>query len=276
MAKLLNGKKTSEKILNRLSDEVAAMTTKPRLDIVLAGDDFASRQYVDKKRKMGELVGIHVAVHEFDYDEEQDNVIEVIKGLNSNDMVNGIMVQLPLPEGLDRNIVLNTVDERKDVDGLSFASIGKLFSGVEGFVAATAMGIVRLLDEYEIGIAGKRVGIIGRGVLVGIPCAGLFLRRDASVTIVHSKSIDACSIARECDIVISAVGSAGLVDEKWIKKGAVVVDAGTSKSAAGKAVGDVNFEAVEPVASYITPVPGGVGPMTVACLLENVVAGMKK
>ncbi len=274
MTKLLNGKKVAEKIYENLKKEGRKLETAPTLVVVLVGNNPASLSYVGIKEKAARKIGIGFQRVDFSPStslrvNEQEILNKIIE-LNANPEISGIIVQLPLPKDLNQNKILNAILPEKDVDGLTIENLGQLFRGEDGLRPATPLGIIRLLSAYKIKIAGKNVVIVGRSNLVGKPLAHLFLEKDATVTVCHSKTKDLKSHTLTADILVSAAGKPDLIKENMIKKGAVVVDVGTTK-VGKKIVGDVDFEKVKKVASYITPVPGGIGPMTVAMLLSNVV-----
>ncbi|WKZ31572.1 MAG: bifunctional 5,10-methylenetetrahydrofolate dehydrogenase/5,10-methenyltetrahydrofolate cyclohydrolase [Candidatus Dojkabacteria bacterium] len=275
---LLDGKKTSEKILADIELKLSRHENMrmPRLDIFLIGDDFGSRKYVEMKKKVAERLGYTMTLHEYATDASKGEVLVDLETVNSSDSVDGCMIQLPLPGGWDSAELINEINVKKDVDGLTAASLGGLAVGSsEVFAPATPAGIMLLLDEYGIEVEGKSVVIIGKSQVVGIPLSLMMMARDATVTVCHIKTVGLEEICRTADILISATGQAGLVNEKFIKEEAVVVDVGISMGADGKLAGDVDFKAVEDLVSYITPVPGGVGPMTIAALMMNVYSGWK-
>jgi len=283
MSTILDGKSLAKKLQNSLESRVKQLSIKPRLDIIIVGDDYGSKLYVSMKKKMAEQLGISCVVHEFGEDTPEIEVINRIKTINADVTVHGLMVQLPLPSNFNEMAVINAINYSKDVDGLSALNLGLIFQSSSphsadsdaenSFLPATVLGIERLLNEYNIDVAGKETCIIGCSAVVGIPLAGLLLRKNATVTMCHSKTQDIKNISSRADIVVSATGIPKLVKTDWIKEGAVVIDVGTAKDPeTGKLCGDVDFEEVEPKVSFITPVPGGVGPMTVISLMENVVS----
>jgi methylenetetrahydrofolate dehydrogenase (NADP+)/methenyltetrahydrofolate cyclohydrolase len=239
--------------------------------VVLAGDDPASAVYVRNKEKAANEVGIRGAVHRLPASVSEAELLELVEQLNHDETVDGILVQLPLPHGLAADRIVERIEPRKDVDGLHPVNIGALWSGKAGLVPCTPLGCLRLLDEEKVPLEGARALIIGRSNLVGKPLGALLLARNATVTLAHSRTRDLAERCREAELLIAAVGSPGLVRGSWIRPGAVVLDVGTSRLESGKLAGDVDFAAAEAVASAITPVPGGVGPMTIAMLLENTV-----
>ena len=275
--KILDGKTLSEKILKQISETVQSISARPpRLDMIIVGNDFASEKYVMMKEKKAKEVGFDGAIHRLARDCTESEILQKISELNSYDLVDGFMVQLPIPGNHDSRKLIDTISVEKDVDGLTSTSLGRVFKGQEGFAPATAVGVMKLFAEYEIGIKGARVVIIGASDIIGLPLLGLMQLQGATVTIANEFTKDLSEITSQADIVVSAVGQPKLIKSKYIKLGAVVIDVGISKDPlTGKLSGDVDFEDVSNVAAYITPVPGGVGPMTVACLLENTLSAWK-
>lgn len=279
-AQILDGLQTAKTIRAELAQEVAAITEKtgviPSLAVVLVGEDPASVTYVNMKKKACLQAGMESSIHALPADSTQEQVKEVLNRLNDDNSIHGILVQHPVPKHLDENDILATVALRKDVDGISALSLGRLVLGEAQFVACTPLGIIELLDRYNIPIKGKRAVVVGRSIILGKPAALLLLERHATVTICHSRTEDLSAVCREADILVAAVGKAELIKGDWIKPGAAVIDAGYNRvEGRDKDVGDVDYEAAAKVASYITPVPGGVGPMTIAMLLRNTVAAAK-
>jgi methylenetetrahydrofolate dehydrogenase (NADP+)/methenyltetrahydrofolate cyclohydrolase len=276
---LLDGKQLSSEIKNRLKNEVCELTEKynimPKMAIVMAGENEASMIYVRNKVKAAELVGIKAQVIKLDASVTQEQMNETVDELNCDPSVHGIIVQLPLPKHLDEFEIINRIDDQKDIDGFHLLNKGRLFTGKSSFVPATPYGIIELLIRNHVEITGKRAVVVGRSNIVGKPVAMLLLDHDATVTIAHSKTHNLGEVTREADILVVAVGKANLITSDMVKPGAVVVDVGINRDQ-GKLCGDVDFEKVKDIASYITPVPGGVGPMTIAMLLVNTVEGYKK
>ncbi len=270
--KLLNGKKLSEKIYKKIKKKIDKLNLKPRLDIILVGEDYSSQLYVKMKKKKAEHLGIKAKVHKFETNSTEAEVLKLIDSLNKNPKTNGIMVQLPLPKHINMNKVLNKIDYEKDVDGLTAYNLGLIYQGKPNLIAATPLGIVKLLKEYKISLEGKVITIIGTSPYVGLPLVGLLNSMGGTITLCHSKTINIKQHSQKADILISATGQPHLIEKDWIKKQAIVIDVGIEKDPqTGKLVGDVNFEKVAPKTSFITPVPGGIGPMTVASLMDNVV-----
>ena len=266
---ILDGKAVSEKRLELLKEKIEESGLYPRLATVIVGSDPASQMYVRMKHRACEQVGIGSIGIDLPADASTERVLEVVVKLNNDPDINGILVQLPLPPGVDTGRVINAVAPNKDVDGFHPCNIGRLFSGDPLFAPCTPQGIMTILEEYRIPIAGKHAVVIGRSIDVGRPMAALLLNADATVTICHSKTGDLKEEARRADILVSAVGKAKFVGPDMVKEGAAVIDVGINHDEDGKLCGDVDFEAVKDVAGAITPVPGGVGPMTIATLMEN-------
>ncbi|WOX57391.1 bifunctional methylenetetrahydrofolate dehydrogenase/methenyltetrahydrofolate cyclohydrolase FolD [Methanoculleus receptaculi] len=266
---ILDGKAVSEKRLELLKEMIEESGLYPRLATVIVGEDPASQMYVRMKHRACERVGIGSIRIDLPADASTERVLEVIVKLNNDPDINGILVQMPLPPGVDTGRVINAVAPNKDVDGFHPCNIGRLFSGDPLFAPCTPQGIMTILEEYRIPIAGKHAVVIGRSIDVGRPMAALLLNADATVTICHSKTGDLKEEARRADILVSAVGKAKFVGPDMVKEGAAVIDVGINHDEDGKLCGDVDFEAVKDVAGAITPVPGGVGPMTIATLMEN-------
>jgi len=275
IARILDGLALSKIVREALKSRVDLLRTRgvvPRLDVLVAAQDPASVSYVRMKRMWAEK--IEMEGHSFDvtHDTSQGELLEKIAELNANPKVHGILLQHPLPKHLDEQEALLALGAEKDVDGISPQSLGRLVADLPGFRCATPLGIMKLLDHYDIPIQGKRAVVVGRSVILGKPAALMLLQKNATVTIAHSRTLDLPDLCREADILIAAVGKAEMIKGDWIKPGAVVVDAGYNRVEGRKGdVGDVEFESASQIAGWITPVPGGVGPMTVASLLSNAV-----
>lgn len=279
MAVIIDGKEVAKKTRENLKKEVEelkASNIKPKLAVIMVGDNAASKVYVKNKSKACNEVGVEYEEYFLDTNTTQKELIELIKKLNEDTSVNGILLQSPLPPHLDINEAFQTIDYRKDVDGFHPMNVGKLVLGQDTFVSCTPYGIMRLFEEYDIDLCGKNVVILGRSNIVGKPLVQCCLNKNATVTVCHSKTKDVTEAARNADVLISAIGKPNFVTENMVKDGAVVIDVGINRLDTGKIVGDVDFENVSKKASYITPVPGGVGPMTVAMLLNNVVKVAKQ
>jgi len=264
---LLDGKATAQKIIAGLKP--AANTS---LNIILAGDNPASLQYVAMKQKKADSIGLKTRLRHFPSISSTSQITELIQKLNTDTSVTAIMVQLPLPSSLDTFSILNSISPAKDADGLTAVNLGLLFQNrPEAIASATPLGVINLLAAYQIDLAGKNAVIIGRSPYIGLPLAALFLRQNATVTICHSHTQNLKNLCLSADILVSAVGKQNFITADMVKEGSVVIDIGLSPDSSGKLVGDIDFAEVSPKCSYITPVPGGIGPMTIAGLLENTV-----
>ena len=269
MAQILDGKNLREKLLADLKQKIDGFQVKPTLVVILVGENPASKIYVNNKKKTAEELGINSQVINYPADISEKELLEKIEELNQDKNVTAILVQLPLPEHISKENVINAIAPEKDVDGFTPYNFGKLFSGEEPTVyPCTPKGILLLLDEYNIELEGKHVVVIGRSNIVGRPLSQMLLNRNATVTVCHSRSN--LDIIKTADVVISAVGK-NIIEGEMLKFGSVVVDVGIFKDESGKTRGDVDFESSSQVASYISPVPGGVGPMTIASLMLNTV-----
>lgn len=274
---LIDGKAVAQKVRDEVKESVQKddFIYPPRLAIIRVGNDPASATYVKNKTKASQEVGIEVEdIHLTDC--TQESLESLIENLNYDEGVNGILVQLPLPSYLDSDKILNLINPKKDVDGFTDNSMGKLFANKKCTVACTPAGIMRLLDEYNIEVEGKKVVIVGRSNIVGKPMAALMLNRNATVTICHSKTKNLKEECLQADILIVAIGKLKFITADMVKEGAVVIDVGINRDENNKLCGDVDFENIAPKCSFITPVPGGVGPMTVAMLMKNTYEAMKK
>ena len=279
-AEILDGLALSKQIRLELKERVDRLRERriiPRLDVLVATQDPSSVKYVAMKKKWAEAIGIAGVSMEVTNDTNQADLIGRIMSLNANPLVHGVLVQHPLPKHLDETEVLLTLGHAKDVDGITPQSLGRLIADLPGFRCATPFGVIKLLEHYNIPFQGKRALVIGRSVIVGKPMALMLLQKHCTVTIAHSRTEDLVDRCREADILVAAVGRAEIVKGDWVKEGAVVVDCGYNRVEGRKGdVGDVEFESARERAAYITPVPGGVGPMTVATLLSNAVAAAEK
>jgi len=273
-ARILDGKSLAAATLAALKprvDALAARGVRPALAAILAGDDPASRVYVRNKSRACEQSGLRSELRTFPASVSEPELLDCVRALNADPAVHGIIAQLPLPGGIDPNRVLAAIAPEKDADGFHAQNLGALLQGRPRFVPGTPAGVVRLLEHAGTALAGRRAVVVGRSTIVGKPLALLLLQKDATVTICHSKSRDLESLARDADILVAAVGRANLITAPMVKPGACVIDVGINRLADGRLAGDVDFPAVREVAGAITPVPGGVGPMTVAMLIENTV-----
>lgn len=278
MSIILDGKITSKKIKENLKKEVDILKEKginPKLAVILVGEDKASKVYVKNKSKSCEQVGVEFEEYLFDETITQEELINKIDELNNDDTVTGILLQSPIPRHLNEQEAFNAISPQKDVDGFNAINVGNLSLGKDCFISCTPYGIIKMLEEYKIDLEGKHAVIIGRSNIVGKPMAQCLLEKNATVTICHSKTKNLPSITKQADILIVAMGKPKFITEEFVKEGAIVIDVGINRLDDGKICGDVDFESVEPISSYITPVPGGVGPMTIAMLMNNVVKSAK-
>ncbi len=276
MTTILDGKSLRDKILGELKTRLEKYDKKPTLVVILVGDNPASKIYVNNKKKTAENLGINSIVINYPSDIEEKVLLEKIRELNFDENVTAILVQLPLPAHINKFKVINAISPQKDVDGFTPENSGRLFTGEEPYVyPCTPKGIIKLLDEYKIPIEGQHAVIVGRSNIVGKPLAQMFLDRNATVTICHSHTKNLPDITKTADILVSAVGGK-IIGINMIKSNCVVIDVGIFKDENGKTRGDVDFETVAPLTSYISPVPGGVGPMTIAMLMSNTVELFEK
>jgi methylenetetrahydrofolate dehydrogenase (NADP+) / methenyltetrahydrofolate cyclohydrolase len=269
-AKIIDGKAVAAQTRERVRADVAQLDVQPGLATILVGDDPASHVYVRNKRKASEEVGIRSFDHDLPPSVPENELADLIRQLNDDAAVNGILLQLPVPGHIDPDAMIELIDPLKDVDGLTTTNAGRLVQGREGLVSCTPLGVMELLHSEEVELRGAEAVVIGRSQLVGRPLASLLLARDATVTMCHSRTRDLAEVCRRADVLVAAVGQAELVTAEMVGDGAVVIDVGINRTEDGL-VGDVDFEAVAQKASAITPVPGGVGPMTIAMLLANTV-----
>ncbi|MBQ8912607.1 MAG: bifunctional methylenetetrahydrofolate dehydrogenase/methenyltetrahydrofolate cyclohydrolase FolD [Lachnospiraceae bacterium] len=280
MAQIIDGKLISKQIKDELKEKVAelkAAGTEICLAVIQVGNDPASTVYVGNKKKACEYIGIKSLAYELPEETTEEELLQIIDMLNKDDSVNGILVQLPVPKHINDERIINAISPLKDVDGFSPASVGALSIGQKGFLSCTPAGIIQLLKRSNIDIEGKECVVVGRSNIVGKPMAMLFLRENGTVTVCHSRTKNLKEVCKRADILVAAVGKPKMIDASYVKEGAVVIDVGIHRNENGKLCGDVDFESVEPLCSAITPVPGGVGPMTIAMLMNNCVeAGMNK
>lgn len=287
MARVLDGKAVAAEVKSEVAEEVAELKGRGRavrLDVILVGEDPASVTYVRNKQNDSDEIGIKSKSHRFPKNVSQKELVKLVEELNEDDAVSGFFIQLPLPEGLDSLDLISRIDPAKDVDGLSPQSAGRLAVGLPSLLPCTPHGIIQMLRRNEIELSGKKAVVLGRSNLVGKPLVQLLLQENATVTVCHSRTENLSEVAREADILVAAIGRREMVGEKYVKDGAVVVDVGIHRKEEGGLTGDVKFEEAEPKASWISPVPGGVGPMTRAMLMYNTLqaaqaseaAGMKR
>lgn len=271
-ATIIDGKAVSRKIKEQVQTRVENLKQQgvvPGLAVVIVGEDPASLTYVKNKKKTCEALGMRSDLHQYPDTISENELLETISGLNNDPEIHGILVQLPLPAHIDEFGVILTIDPSKDVDGFHPVSVGNMMIGREAFLPCTPHGIMKLLEHYQIDPAGKHAVVIGRSNIVGKPVGQLMLQENATVTYCHSRTNDLPSYTKQADILISAIGRAKFIDHRYIKPGAVIIDVGMNRDENGKLCGDVDFDDVLETASYITPVPGGVGPMTIAMLMGN-------
>ncbi len=272
MAVLIDGKAVSAKVKAQVAQETEELKAKgvcPGLAVVIVGDDPASRIYVNNKKKACAAAGIYSEEHALPGDTTQEELLDLIDALNKREEIHGILVQSPLPKGLDEAAVVEKIDPEKDVDAFHAYNVGKIMQGKYTFLPCTPAGVIELIKSTGVDICGKQCVVIGRSDIVGKPMAMLLLHENGTVTICHSRTKNLGEICKSADILVSAVGKAHFVTGDMVKPGAVVIDVGMNRDENGKLCGDVEFSEAEPVAGYITPVPGGVGPMTIAMLLKN-------
>ena len=278
MALRIDGKKISLEMKDELKEKVAKMKAEGveiTLAVIQVGNDPASTVYVGNKKKACEYIGIRSLSYELPEETTEKELLELVESLNVRDDVNGILVQLPLPKHIDENKVINTISAKKDVDGFHPQSVGALSIGQKGFVSCTPAGIIQLLKRSNIEIEGKECVVVGRSNIVGKPMALLLLRENGTVTVCHSRTKDLKEITKRADILVVALGKPKFITREYVKEGAVVIDVGIHRNENNKLCGDVDFDDVEPICSAITPVPGGVGPMTITMLMNNCVESVE-
>lgn len=271
MAAIIDGKKISAQVKDECRERVAKEGLDVTLAVIQVGDDPASTVYVGNKKKACEYIGVHSLAYELPETTTEEELLDLVRELNENDSVNGILVQLPLPSHMNEDKVIETISPKKDVDGFHPQNVGALSIGQPGFVSCTPAGIIQLLKRSGVEMDGKECVIVGRSNIVGKPMAMLMLRENATVTICHSHTKNLKEVTKRADILIVAIGKPQFITAEYVKEGAVVIDVGIHRQEGKKLCGDVDFDSVEPVASAITPVPGGVGPMTIAMLMNNCV-----
>ncbi|MBO7362397.1 MAG: bifunctional methylenetetrahydrofolate dehydrogenase/methenyltetrahydrofolate cyclohydrolase FolD [Lachnospiraceae bacterium] len=272
MAKIIDGKAISLAVKDEIKAKTAELQAKgitATLAVILVGEDPASQVYVKNKKKACEYCGIRSLSYELPADTSEEKLLELIGELNDREDVNGILVQLPLPKGMDEDKVLDAISPDKDVDGFHPVNVGKLSIGKKGFVSCTPAGVIQLLKRSGIEISGKECVVVGRSNIVGKPMSMLLLKENGTVTVCHSRTRDLREVTGRADILVVAIGKPKFIDASYVKDGAVVIDVGIHRGEDGKLCGDVDYASVEPIASAITPVPGGVGPMTIAMLMYN-------
>jgi methylenetetrahydrofolate dehydrogenase (NADP+) / methenyltetrahydrofolate cyclohydrolase len=276
---ILDGKKIASEIKEELKSEISQLKEKsviPGLAVILVGSDPASKVYVGSKKKACEEIGIGSQVIELPDNVAQEELLGIVRKLNNNKNIHGILVQLPLPKHIDEEAIIESIDPKKDVDCFHPENVGRLSIGIGKLMPCTPAGIIEILKRYNIEIAGKECVVVGRSNIVGKPMAAMLLNNNGTVTIAHSKTKSLSEATKRADIIISAVGKVGLIKKDMVKKGVVIMDVGMNRLENGKLVGDVDFENVKKIASAITPVPGGVGPMTIAMLMQNTIIAAKQ
>jgi len=279
MAQIIDGKELAKNIREKLKDEVIELKNadiNPKLAVIMVGDDKASKVYVKNKSKACEDVGIAYEEYLLPAETKMEELLELIEKLNNDETVHGILVQSPLPQGLDANVAFRTISPKKDVDGFNPINVGKLSLNQDCFVSCTPFGVIKMLEAYNIPIEGAHAVVIGRSNIVGKPLVQCLLNKNATVTVCHSRTKNLKEMTKQADILIAAIGKPKFVTEDMVKDGAVVIDVGINRMDDGKLVGDTDFENIKEKASHITPVPGGVGPMTIAMLMHNVVKAAKQ
>lgn len=274
-AQRIDGKAIANNVMEAVRAEVATFARPPGLAVILVGDDPASHVYVGNKIKACAKTGIRSLEHRLPATASGDDIAALIRQLNTDPSVDGILLQLPLPHGIDSDPLVQLIDPAKDVDGLTIPNIGKLVAGMDGLVPCTPQGSLHLIKSVCPDLTGKKAVVIGRSLLFGKPMAQLLLAENCTVTTAHSKTSDLAAVCRDADILVAAVGRPRMVKGDWIKSGAVVIDVGINRLDNGALCGDVDFDAASQVAAFITPVPGGVGPMTIACLMANTLKAYK-
>lgn len=271
-ADLISGKAIGEEIRQSITqrvDKLKELGVTPGLAVILVGNDPASHTYVTNKQKTSKKLGMHSDLIEFDESISQEELLNTINRLNTDDSIHGILVQLPLPKHIDERAVIDAIDPSKDVDGFHPINAGKLMIGEEGFIPCTPFGIMKMIEKIGLDLKGKHAVVIGRSNIVGKPIGQLLLQRDATVTYCHSKTSDLPAITKQADLLVAAVGRPKMITSEHVKEGAVVIDVGINRDENNKLCGDVDFDDVKEIASSITPVPGGVGPMTITMLMAN-------
>ena len=278
MYKIIDGKAVSAYVKEQVKNEVAELAKNgsvPALAVIIVGDDPASKVYVGNKKKACEMTGMRSVEYALPAETTEDELLELIDKLNKDKEINGILCQLPVPKHINEDKIIDAIAPEKDVDGFSAVNVGKIWLGKYEISPCTPMGVIELLDYYDIPLEGKNCVIVGRSNIVGKPMAALLLERNATVTVCHSRTKDLASFTKNADVIVAAVGRANFITADMVKDGAVVVDVGINRLDNGKLCGDVDFENVKEKASFITPVPGGCGPMTIAVLMKNTLVAYK-
>lgn len=276
VGKIIDGRALADKLQAEMAVEVAGMSTKPGLVVIIVGENPASQTYVRNKELTAQKIGLHSVVERLSAEVSEEELIAVVSKYNQDEKFHGILVQLPLPAHIDEEKVLLAITPEKDVDGFHPINVGKLFSGQAGLIPCTPYGIMKMLEAYQVDIEGKEAVVVGRSNIVGKPMAQLLLDKNATVTITHSRTVDLPSVTRRADILVVAIGRGHFIRAEHVKPGAVVIDVGMNRSPEGKLIGDVDFAEVIEVASLVTPVPKGVGPMTITMLMEQTIANARR
>ncbi|HBH95602.1 MAG TPA: bifunctional methylenetetrahydrofolate dehydrogenase/methenyltetrahydrofolate cyclohydrolase FolD [Ruminococcaceae bacterium] len=273
--KIIDGKAVSQSVKERVRDEIAEKNLKIGLAVIIVGNNQASRVYVNNKKKACEFCGISSYEYALPEETTEEQLLEIVESCNNDSRINGILVQLPLPSQINEKTVIEHIDSNKDVDAFHAVNVGKIMIGEYSFLPCTPAGIMELIHSTGTDVSGKECVVIGRSNIVGKPMGMLLLHENGTVTICHSRTKNLTEVCRRADILVAAVGKAGFVTADMVKDGAIVIDVGMNRNAEGKLCGDVDFDNVAPKCSYITPVPGGVGPMTIAMLMENTLRAKK-
>lgn len=276
MGEIMNGRELADRMQEEMAQTVANMPVKPGLVVIIVGENQASQTYVRNKEKTATKIGIHSKIDRLPASVSETELISLIQHYNQDEAFHGILVQLPLPKHINEERILLAIDPSKDVDGFHPFNVGKLMTGEAEMLPCTPYGIIKMLAAYDVDLNGKHAVIVGRSNIVGKPMMHLLLAENATVTITHSRTVDLASYTRQADVLIVAVGQGHLIDKSYVKPGAVVVDVGMNRNAEGKLIGDVNFAEVQETASLITPVPGGVGPMTITMLMDQTIRNTQK
>lgn len=276
MGEILSGRKVADDMQAAMQEKVANMEVKPGLVVIIVGENPASQTYVRNKEKTASKLGIRSTIERLPETVTEEALIALIESYNNHPDYHGILVQLPLPAHINEETVLLAIDPEKDVDGFHPFNVGKLMTGDPTMLPCTPYGIIKMLEAYDVPLAGRHAVIVGRSNIVGKPMLHLLLEKDATVTITHSRTTDLAQMTKQADILIVAVGKGHLIDQSYVKPGAVVIDVGMNRNAEGKLIGDVDFADVQEVASLITPVPGGVGPMTITMLMDQTIRNAER
>lgn len=276
VGKIIDGRALADKMQAEMAVEVASMSTKPGLAVIIVGENPASQTYVRNKELTAQKIGLHSIVERLSAEVSEEELIEVVNRYNQDEQFHGILVQLPLPAHIDEEKVLLAVSPEKDVDGFHPLNVGKLYSGQATLIPCTPYGIMKMLEAYDVELEGKEAVVVGRSNIVGKPMAQLLLDQNATVTVTHSRTVDLPSVTKRADVLVVAIGRGHFIGAEHVKPGAVVIDVGMNRSPEGKLIGDVAFDEVKEIAGLITPVPKGVGPMTITMLMEQTIANARK